>query len=490
MQNLLRTVKLLKWRPMSKSMENSGHNAPQLARTMGLTALVIYGVGDMLGAGVYGLIGKYAGKMGNAIWLAFAMSMLAALFTGLSYASLGSRYPVAAGAAFITHRAFNKVFLSYIIGLSICASGLTSFATQSRAFGGYLLGFFGYQAPGAKGNLPIAEPMVIVALTIGFILFLTFINLRGMKEATWANALCTAIEVGGLLLIVAVGARFIGRVNLLEVPITSGSTEGVPFPALGAVGLGTLALQGAILTFYSFIGFEDMINVAEEVKDPERNFPKAVVLALLITAVIYALVAIVVVSVVPWRQLSHSNQPMVDVMHIAAPWFSTKVFSIISMFAIANTALLNYIMGSRLVYGMARQGFLPRVLGEVHPKTRTPHRAIFALMVITIVLALAGDISALASATSTLLLFIFIVVNASLLVLKRRPNEPKGFFEVPAFVPVLGILVSLMMLGAAAFDPDRRPSFSIALILLAVITGLFFAMRPKNVTEEVLAEMG
>jgi APA family basic amino acid/polyamine antiporter len=471
-------------------MENSGHNAPKLARTMGLGALVIYGVGDMLGAGVYGLMGKYAGKMGNAIWLAFAMSMIAALFTGLSYASLGSRYPVAAGAAFITHRAFNKVFLSYVIGLTICASGLTSFATQSRAFGGYLLGFMGYQLPGGKLDLPEAQHLVVVALSVGFILFLTVINLRGMKEATWTNALCTGIEVGGLLLIVAVGARYIGSVNLLEVPASATSTEGVSFPSLGALGVGTLALQGAILTFYSFIGFEDMINVAEEVKDPERNFPRAVVLALVITAVIYALVAMVVVSVVPWRELTTSNEPMVEVMRRAAPWFPTKIFSFVAMFAIANTALLNYIMGSRLVYGMAKQGFLPRALGEVHPTRLTPHRAIFVLMLVTIALALAGDISALASATSTLLLFIFIVVNASLLVLQRRAGEAKGFFEVPAFVPIGGILVSMLMLGAAALDKDRRPSFTIALFLVAVASALFFLMRPKNVTEDTLAELG
>ena len=475
---------------MSQSTTVERQNAPQLARTMGLGALVIYGVGDMLGAGVYGLMGKYAGKMGNAIWLAFAMSLLAAIFTGLSYASLGSRYPRAAGAAYITHRAFNKTFLSYVIGLAICASGLTSFATQSRAFGGYLLKFLGYQLPGTKGDLPEVAALFGPILVIAFILALTVINFRGMKEATWANALCTGIEVGGLLLIVAFGARFIGGVNLFEVPSTTSSSGGVSFPSLGALGVGTLALQGAILTFYSFIGFEDMINVAEEVKEPERNFPRAVILALSITALIYALVAIVAVSVVPWRELSAATNPMTLVMTKAAPWFPPRAFDLIAMFAIANTALLNYIMGSRLVYGMARQGFLPRILGEVHPTRRTPHRAILVLMVITVALALAGDISSLATATSTLLLLIFVVVNASLIVLQRRPNEAKGFFEVPAFVPFLGIAVSLLMLGAAAFDPDRRASFAIALGLVGLITALYFVMRPKNVTGETLAELG
>ena len=487
-------AELLKWAPMSNSMvgsaENSGQNHGQLARTMGMGALIIYGVGDMLGAGVYGLMGKYAGKMGNAIWLAFAMSALAALFTGLSYASLGSRYPRAAGAAYITHRAFHKTFLSYAIGLAICASGLTSFATQSRAFAGYLLGFGGYQVPGAKGELPVASAFVVFAIAAAFIGFLTLVNLRGMKEATWLNALCTSIEVGGLLLIIAVGARYIGSVNLLEVPSPATSGSARSFPELGALGVGTLALQGAILTFYSFIGFEDMINVSEEVKDPERNFPRAVVLALSITAVVYALVAIVVVSVVPWRELATSGQPMVEVMRRAAPWFPPRVFSFVAMFAIANTALLNFIMGSRLVYGMAKQGFLPRVLGEVHVTRQTPTRAIWVLALVTLALILAGDISALATATSTLLLMIFIFVNAALIVLQRRPDEAKGRFEVPVLVPCCGILVSLMMLGAAAFDTERRPSFAIATVILAGIAALYTAMKPKNLGEDDLAGLG
>jgi amino acid transporter len=469
---------------MTAPTEESNSHAPALAQTMGLSALIIYGVGDMLGAGVYALMGRAAGKMGNAIWLAFAISMLAALFTGLSYASLGSRYPRAAGASYIAQRAFNRTFLSYVIGLAICASGLTSFATQARSFTGYGLGFMGLSLPGIKdATLPPAATGLVWAFIIGFILFLTLVNLRGMKESTWMNALCTSVEVGGLLLLIAVGIQFWGSVNLLEVPATNAQGSAL-LPDLGALGIGTLALQGGILTFYAFIGFEDMLNVSEEVKDAPRTFPRAVVAALIITALIYAAVAITAISVVPWRELAASNQPLVDVMKRAAPWFPSPLFSAIALFAIANTALLNYIMGSRLVYGMARQGLLPRALGEVHPKRKTPTRAIWVLMFIVVALTFAGDISALATATSTLLLFIFIVVNASLIVLKSRPNEPKGFFEVPTFVPVCGIAVSLLMLGAAAFDPDRRASFAIALGLVAFITVLYFVMKPKTIPME------
>ncbi|NUQ01963.1 MAG: amino acid permease, partial [Armatimonadetes bacterium] len=321
---------------------------PTLARTMGLGALVIYGVGDMLGAGIYALIGKVAGAMGNAIWLAFVISMLAALLTGLSYASLGSRYPRAAGAAYVTQRAFGRPFLSYLVGLAVMASGLTSFGTQARSFSGY----FGDLVAG------VPAPLLILA----FIGLLTLVNFWGMRQSTWLNIVCTTVEVSGLLIIIAVGMRFWGAVNYLETP----RPEGVPLP----LGL-PLVLHGAVLTFYSFVGFEDMINVVEEVKDPRRTFPKAVVLALLVVTVVYLAVSITAVSVVPYAELAASKAPLVEVVRRAAPGFPAWLFTAISLFAITNTALLNYIMGSRLLYGMSRQGLLPAFLGRVHPVRRT-----------------------------------------------------------------------------------------------------------------------
>jgi basic amino acid/polyamine antiporter, APA family len=241
-----------------------------------------------------------------------------------------------------------------------------------------------------------------------------------------------------------------------------------------------------VLTFYSFIGFEDMINVTEEVKDPRRNFPIAVMLALAITTVIYVAVSITAVSVVPHATLAASGQPLVEVVKQAAPAFPSGIFSLIALFAITNTALLNYIMGSRLIYGMARQGFVPRVLGAVHPVRRTPHTAILLLMLIVIILALSVDIVQLASATSVLLLSVFIVLNASLIVLKSRPDEPKGAFEVPMVVPIAAILVCAVMLyHAYVKDPV---AWLIAGGLLAGITLLYLIARPKNITEETLIE--
>lgn len=420
---------------------------------MGLFGLIVYGVGDMLGAGIYALIGKAAGLMGNAIWLAFLVSMIAALFTGLSYASLGSRHPRAAGAAYVTHRAFGLPLLTYALGLSVIASGLTSFATQSRAFAGYFVGLTG------------VGPSTAVLVALGFIAALTVVNLWGMRESTALNVLCTAVEALGLVLVVAVGARYWGSVDYFETP---------PDPTNGAGLGGPLVLQGAVLTFYSFVGFEDMINVSEEVENPRKNFPIAVVVALAVTTVIYIAVSVTAVSVVPYAELGRSNQPLVDVVARAAPSIPTQLFSFIALFAILNTGLLNYIMGSRMMYGLARQGFVPAVLGRVHPRRRTPHWAILALMAIVAVLSITGNVGELASATSVILLCVFIVVNGALIALKRRPSEPRGAFEVPIFVPVCGIVACLAMLLNAT-----GKAVMTAGVLLGVILVLYFVMRPK-----------
>jgi basic amino acid/polyamine antiporter, APA family len=440
---------------------SSESSSPALARTMGLSALVIYGIGDMLGSGIYALIGKAAGAMGNAIWLAFLASMAGAILTGLSYASLGSRYPRAAGAAYVSYRAFRLPFLSYLIGLAVMASGLTSFATQTRAFSGYFTGM----VPGA--------PVLLVIL--GFVLLLTFINFWGMKESTWLNVVCTTVEVTGLAIVILVGMRYLGGVNYFETPVVNGSHAALTLP---------LVLQGAVLTFYSFIGFEDMINVVEEVKDPVRTFPKAVMLALAGVTVIYIMVSVTAISVVPHAELAASKEPLVEVVRRAAPGFPTALFSAISLFAITNTALLNFIMGSRLIYGMSRQGLLPRALGAVHSVRRTPHVAILTLLGLVLVLVSLGDVSRLARSTSVLLLTVFIGVNLSLIVVKNKPGEPRGAFEVPMWVPAGGILVCLAMLLNAKWEELR-----LALFLLGGITVLYFAARPREITEDTLAEV-
>lgn len=432
---------------------------PTVKPTLGVIALMIYGVGNMLGAGIYGLVGKAAGELGNMVWLGFFASMIAAGLTGLSYASLGSRYPRAAGAAYITHRAFGITAISYVVGLAVTMSGLTSLAAASQVFANYAHEIF--------TGVPIKWVVVV------FILALTVINYVGMRESAWVNAICTAIEAGGLLLVVAVGARYWGSVDYFDA--SSLKNPGGDFSV-------SLMLSGAVLTFYAFIGFEDLLNISEEVRNPRRNFPIALLAALGIAATLYMAVCITAVSVVPHAQLAAASGPLVEVVRVAAPWVPPMLFTVVAMFAVTNTALLTHIMGSRLVYGMARQGLLPALLGRVHSRRSTPHFAILLLLVIVLGLALVGDIKALASATSLLLLGSFTLVNLALVVLKRRPGEPRGGFEVPLAVPLGGALVAVTFIVnrvvAGARAGELAPVYIAGGIVVAIVV-MYLLLRPQ-----------
>jgi amino acid transporter len=420
----------------------------------------------MVGAGIYATIGTAAGLMGNAIWLAFLVSMAAALLTGLSYASLASRYPRAGGAAFVVNRAYQKKFLAYVVGLTVTASGLTSMATGSKAFAENLAPFIGVPA------------QFQLAIVIAFILFLAIVNFIGIKESLGLNIVFTAVEVGGLVLVIAVGARFWGSVNYLETPPDVHLNFG-------------LVMTGAVLAFYGFIGFEDMLNVAEEVKNPKRNMPWGIIIAIAVTTTIYMLISITAVSVVPAAQLAE-GKPFAKIMGVAAPWLPGWVYQAIAVFAVANTALLNYIMGSRCMYGMASQGLLPRFLATVHPGRKTPYVAIITLGIVVLILSFFGNVGQLASATSLLLLTCFCLVNCALIILKLRKSEERGSMEIPIVIPALGTLVCLGLIGSRLYqavlpgakeDIQRAPIIAIAII--AGISVLYFVLKPKD---EAIAE--
>ena len=249
-----------------------------------------------------------------------------------------------------------------------------------------------------------------------------------------------------------------------------------------------MLLGGAVLTFFSFVGFEDMLNVAEEVKEPRRTMPWGIVTALAVVTVLYIGVAVTAVSVVNYRDFAKPGAPLSKIANEAAPWLPARTFDFITLFAVANSMLINYIMGSRLLYGMARHGLLPSILGRIHAGRRTPHIAILTLLMLIVILALVGDVSSLAAATALLLLFSFAVVNASLIILKLRPGEKPGAFEVPTFVPVVGILINVTLIIARIFDKDSDPKAPIIVLwIVAGVTALYFILRPKTITEEELA---
>jgi basic amino acid/polyamine antiporter, APA family len=436
----------------TRKQSRSG-DEPTLRRTIGPVQMALYGLGSMLGAGIYGLIGKAAGQVGNAVWLAFVVALVAALLTALSYASLGSRHPRAAGAAYVTQRAYGFPLLSFVVGLALVCSGLTSVATQSQVFAANLIVLLGLE------SLPVSW------LALGFLLVLTGIVFRGIRESMWVNVLCTLIEASGLILVVAVGVSYWGSVDYFETPA-----------GLGGDHAFLLVMQGAVLAFFAFIGFEDMYNVAEEVREPERTFPLGLILAMALAAVLYIAVAVTAVSVVPWQELAEAPGPITEVVARAAPLIPPIVFTAITLFAVTNTALVNYVTASRLIYGMARQGLLPAALGNVHAGRRTPHFAIAALFLVLAPLALLGTIAELAAATVLLLLAVFTVVNGALFVLKRRKSEKPGRFEVPLFVPALGAVVCLVLIVVRVSTGDwRAPALAGALLLGCL--GIYALMR-------------
>lgn len=423
-------------------------------RSIGPFQLTLYALGSMLGSGIYGLIGKAAGQAGTAVWLSFLIALIAALLTALSYASLGSRYPRAGGAAYATQRAFRSPILSFTVGLALVCSGLTSVATQSKIFAANIVDLFGL------GAFPVS------AIALGFVLILTGIVLRGIRESMWLNVLCTLIEAAGLLIVIASGMSYWGSVDLLTGP------DHRPDTALAIV-----VVQASVLTFFAFIGFEDAINVAEECKDPQRTIPIGLMAATGIAAVLYIAVAITSISVVPPAELAASPSPLTEVMKQSAPAFPSWVMTGIALFSVANTALVNYITGSRLLYGMSNQGLLPQSLSTVHPERRTPHYAILALLAVLIPLVLAGSIADLASATVLLLLMVFVIVNASLFVLIGRDGEVAGKFEVPAVLPLAGACVCGALLLTRLISSDWMAP-ALAATLIAGILVLYALYRP------------
>ena len=439
--------------------EDDLDSQPRLLRTIGPWQMAAYGAGSMLGAGIYGLVGVAAGQMGSAVWLAFLVALVAALLTGLSYASLGSRYPRAGGAAYITQRAYGSGMLTHLVGLAIACSALTSMAAGSRVIGENLQRLAGLEA------------VPVTMLAAAFLIAVAGVVYRGIRESMWVNIVATFIEAGGLLLVLAVGFRYWGTVDLFEVPpLPNGApVNGVPM---------ILMVQGAILTFYAFLGFEDTLNVAEEVKNPRRNVPLGLVMAMTLAAILYIGVAITAVSVVPWRELAEAGAPLAEVMARAAPWFPTWAFVVITIIAVGNTALINYITCSRLLYGMARDKRLPEMLSRVHLTRRTPHTAIAVILVALIILVVIGNIGQLAEATVLLMLLVFGVVNSALVGLKLTEGEPKGGFEIPVLIPVLGAMVCLCLFMLRVFSGDAVAPL-IAGGLLGLTAALYFILRPQ-----------
>ncbi|MER6770132.1 APC family permease [Streptomyces bacillaris] len=413
-----------------------------LKRALTTSLLYFFILGDVLGAGVYVLVGQVAAQSGGAVWAPLLVALCLALLTAASYAELVTKYPRAGGASHYATLAYGP-FLGFLAGFCMLAAGIVSVAALARGFGGDYLSEF------------ITLPAVLV--TILFLTALALLNARGIRESTRANVVATVVEVCGLLLVIGLGAWIVLRGDGDTGRLTDlGTSRAGP---VGAV------LSGAVLAYYSFVGFETSVNVAEETRNPRRSYPRALFGALLTAGAVYALVGVAAAAAVPTEKLTESGGPLLEVVR-AAGGVPPELFSAIALVAVANGALLTGIMSSRLAYGMARDGLLPRFLTKVLPGRRTPWAAIATTTALSLLLALTGDVSTLASTLVLLLLVVFFLVNTSLLVL-RRDTVSQDHFRAPTPAPVLGALSCILLATRIEQDVWVR-----GLLVLAVGAGL------------------
>jgi basic amino acid/polyamine antiporter, APA family len=415
-----------------------------LERAISRNLLLLLVVGDVLGAGIYALVGEVGGRVGGAIWTAFLLALALALLTAFAYAELVTKYPRAAGAALYVNRAWRQPLFTFLVAFTVMCSGLTSAATLSRAFGGDYLSAF------------VDVPTVLVALL--FITVVALVNFRGIAESVRLNVVLTTIEVVGLLLVVIVGVAAIGEGGA---GIDAG--RATDFKEGEAVFLAIMG--GAGLAFFALIGFEDSVNLAEEAEEPSRNYPRALFGGLLVAGAVYLLVTVVASIVVPTDRLAGSSGPLLEVVQTGPLSLPTKLFSAIALFALANGALINMIMASRLVYGMSRERILPAALGRVHPTRRTPWVAIAGTTALAMILIASGDLGDLADTTVLLLLLVFTAVNVAVLVL-RRDDVGHEHFRAPPFIPVIGAAVSVALMTTKDAETFGRAGALIALGLL------------------------
>jgi basic amino acid/polyamine antiporter, APA family len=401
---------------------------PELKRAIGPKLLFFFVLGDVLGTGIYALTGSVAGRIGGALWVPFLVAFVLAFLTAFSYLELVGKYPRAAGAALYTNRAFRIPFLTFMVAFTVMCSGITSASAAARAFGATYLP--------ASFDITVSS-WVIAAVAVLFIVGLAVINFIGVSESVKANLVLTCIELSGLLIIIGVGIYAV----LTGMGEPSRLTEIQTSPNSGVL----LAITAATsLAFFAMVGFEDSVNMAEECQDPARIFPKALLAGLGAAALIYILVAITSSLLIPADRLAAArSNALLEVIQVGAPAFPLRVFAFIGLFAVVNSALINMLMASRLLYGMANERILPRAFGIVHPFRRTPWVAILvttAIAAILVATAGANGVARLGGTTALLLLVVFTIVNIAVLVLRREAVSHRHF-RAPTWAPLLGAVL-------------------------------------------------
>lgn len=422
-----------------------------LRQHLGLFQTTIYGVGLILGAGIYALIGDAAGMAGNSLWISFVLAAVASVFTGLSYAELSSMYPKAAAEYYFVKNAFKNNFVAFIVGWLTLFVAIISAATIALGFGGYFGDLFGI-------------PILISAVLI--IIGLSFVNFFGIRESSSMNGVFTIIEMAGLALVIWIGFTLFGDVEIdyFDAPH-------------GLSGI----FSAFILVFFAYIGFENIANIAEEIRNPKKVLPRAIILSISITALVYILVSLSTIRVLGWQELEFSIAPLADVVKKALGPQARIVLSFIALFATANTVLIMLISGSRILYGISKDNALPAIFSIIHRQKKTPWIAVVIIGSLSIMFVFAGDITTIANISVFTIIMVFILANLSLIWLRyKEPNYERQFksplnikkFPVLAalgiITPILGIIqfslyvismgMSVVALGALFYFVYNRLS--------------------------------
>ncbi len=413
-----------------------------LKRSLGLTMLTFYGTGMILGGGIYSIIGQAAGKVGYGLWQSFVLAAVGALLTALSYAELATMFPKTGGEYVYLRNAFSSQrWLAGTTGIIMTFAGCASAATVALAFASYLQHF-------------VVLPHLLVAS--GLLVFFTGINIIGIKQSSWVNAVFTAIEAFGLLLFIWLG---------WQNPNFGSALSAVPTSA---------TVSSAALIIFAYFGFENIVNLVEETKAPEKTIPRAILLSLCISTILYILVSLAAVALMPPDQLAQTESALTDAAMNSAPRIA-GILAGIALFSTANTALIALLTTSRILYGISKDDSLPMVLAKTLTARQTPWIAALAALGLSLTFLPLGKVETLASVASFTTMIAFISVNAALIALrlsqpsKERPfRVPVAIRSIPVF-PVLGIITCLIFL----FQFDRQ-IYLVGPISFACSAGMYF----------------
>jgi amino acid transporter len=438
----------------------------ELKRAITGRLLFFYVLGDVLGSGIYVLVGLVAGAVGGAFWSAFAVGVTIATLAGLAYAELATKYPQAAGASLYVERAFGNRVLTFLVTIAMLSAALAAAGSLATGFSAYF------------SELWSAPPLLLVSLVL--VLALSLINYLGISESVMTNVVMTVVEVIGLAFVVIIAVVHVSRGDADASVLTDFNAED---------GVLLAIVSGVAFSFFAMTGFENAVNVAEEVIEPEKAYPRALIGGVLTAGVVYVLVSISAALVVDVGTLADSDAALLEVVNADVITFTAigTIFTIIAMTAITNTTLVTMVTPSRILYGMAKEDVVPRVFARVHPQRKTPAVAVSFTAAVVSGLLLAGwalnqagvsvDVVArLATVTVVFLLFVYAMVIVCALVL-RGEDETDRTYRAPTALLWLGVLGNVVLLGYVVYDDPFSLVWCGALLGLG---GLLFLVQYAN----------